>query len=266
MRSLLPDGPAWRLPANSNIRAVFRGCASAFDNVAERAASTYKDLLPQSTRYLASFNRQLGIDAQAQTEQQQRDILEYEWRNLSSNLSAHNLQQTLRAHGFDVYVHEAFDPSTPMTAGAQVSPLYRNPREHVRSTYTTRIYDSGAGEERMQAGEPAAQAGFILEAEGYPLGNIVYETQPVLRVLAGESLAQAGEFTAQAGEYSDLSRSLADTVIPDGQQYWPYFIYIGAKDFGSLASVSSSRKKEFERLCIQRKPAHCWAAMLIKYT
>ncbi len=265
VRSLLPDGPAWRLPARSNIRAVFKGCVSEFDRVAERAANTYTDLLPQKTRHLDTFNKQLGIDTQALDEQQKRDTLAHEWQNLSSNLSAHNLQRTLRAHGFDVYVHEAFDPATPMTAGTQVVPQYRDPRLHVRSTYTTRIYNSGAGEAHMQAGEPAAQAGFILEADGYPLANIAFETKPVLSCVAGDPSMQAGELKAQAGEYSALERKRVNPTLPDDPKYWPYFIYIGGANFGELANISSLRRRELERICLQRKPAHCWLAMLVKY-
>ena len=126
------------------------------------------------------------------------------------------------------------------------------------------VYYVEAGEPLAQAGEPLAQAGQAITPVGFPLVNKVTKVLTA-GVEAGEPLAQAGEPLAQAGEIFGYRFRPRTYDLPTDPALWPYFLYIGGEKFGTTASVDTTRRAEFERLCLKICPLQLWLGMLVTY-
>lgn len=99
-----------------------------------------------------------------------------------------------------------------------------------------------------------------------PLLLLADDSQDVVYyVEAGEPLAQAGEPLAQAGEIFGYRFRPRTYDLPTDPALWPYFLYIGGEKFGTTASVDTTRRAEFERLCLKICPLQLWLGMLVTY-
>lgn len=111
LQHLLPDALAWRLTATSKtLRKFFEGLAAAPADLRTFVDSTYDDLLPAKTRELPTWQRQFGLLALG-TDAEQRAQLASAWQ-AQGGQSPRYLQDVVRAAGFDVYIHEWWEPGT----------------------------------------------------------------------------------------------------------------------------------------------------------
>lgn len=60
--------------------------------------------------------------------------------------------------------------------------------------------------------------------------------------------------------------SAAPPPIPADPSKWPFFLYIGGKEFPETAEIPESRKAEFQRLVQKLKPTQQWIVVLVDYT
>lgn len=229
LSNLLPRGRAWKLWPGSMIRAFLRGLVDGLIKPArEQFDRVYLDLFPQTTRELDRWERQWGLRPGSLTEQERRDRLEAQWKALGGQ-SPRYLQDTLRGAGFDVYVHEWWEPgSNPPTA--------RDPLDVVsggagyflvnKLTRSLRVYSSVAGARQMVAGNRRAVAGVL----------VAFVVEPVQY------------------EFPDTAASRA------------YVLYIGGETYPNAAQVPASRRDEFEELVLKTCPAQQWLALLVEYT
>lgn len=178
--------------------------------------------------------------------------------------------------GTDVYVQAAYFGKSEESPATLISPL-PNPKYTPPPNLTPRnplllladdsqdvVYYVEAGEPLAQAGEPLAQAGQAITPVGFPLVNKVTKVLTA-GVEAGEPLAQAGEPLAQAGEIFGYRFRPRTYDLPTDPALWPYFLYIGGEKFGTTASVDTTRRAEFERLCLKICPLQLWLGMLVTY-
>lgn len=262
---LLPDGRAWRTTVDKRLRQFFQGLTVVPDDVKESADSVWLDLLPESTDKLAEWERQFGLSGNVVIEADRRLRLSATWRSLVGGQSPRYLQDTLRASGFDVYVHEWWEPGTPPTPGSFGNPTPRNPLKWIRREFTGVSLLVECGEPNAACGEAFADAGNSLEPRGYPLVNKIFKSVPDLLTLCGEAEAQAGEQVAECGYYLDFIEVQQEYIVPNDPTKWPYFLYIGGETFGTLAQVDPKRKDEFETLCLKICPAQQWLGILVEY-
>lgn len=144
LTELLPDGTAWRAVAKKGLRRLLEGLAEAPAAFRDYADATFADRFPATTRDLAGWERQFGL-LPAGDESARRLQLAAAWR-AQGGQSPRYLQDVLRTAGFDVYVHEWWQPGTsPRVA--------RDPR-----SYTTRprFGSTQCGQPWAQCGEPSA--------------------------------------------------------------------------------------------------------------
>lgn len=108
LRHLLPDSVAWRVIKDRLLRQYLKGVSSAGTDAVSFVDDVSDDLYPQTTRELAEWQTQFGLEAIG-TEQEQRDYLEYVWGRTRSQ-SPKALQDALHAAGFTgAYVYDWFD-------------------------------------------------------------------------------------------------------------------------------------------------------------
>lgn len=224
LQHLLPDGLAWRTTIiGKALRKFLDGLSTSFESARDYIDLVYTDRLPTSTRALDEWEAQFGLTA-ASTDAARRLALASAW-SAQGGQSPRYLQDTVRAAGFDVYLHEWWVPPNvdPRTA--------RDPR-----TYTTQplIGTVQCGEPLAQCGEPTALCNrFLANEPGYLVNrNLTNEAPP---------------------------------PVPDDPATWPYFLYWGGETFPNPAVIPASRRAEFEQLILRICPAHLWLVTLVEY-
>lgn len=263
-KHLLPRARAWRLTVDKKLRQFFAGLSSVGESVKIFMDEIGLDVFPQDTRELSNWETQFGLPSTGLTEQQRRDRLAAAWKALGGQ-SPKYIQDTLRANGFDVYVHEWWEPGTEPAPGVKECVTPRSPLSYLRREYTNVDILVECGEALAQCGETFAEAGNSLEPRGYPLVNKILRTVPDLLPLCGEVSAQCGEVSAQCGNYVTFRDDRQEYIVPRDPTKWPYFLYVGAETFGNIAQVDPKRRDEFERLCLKICPAQQWLGILVEY-
>lgn len=222
---LLPTGKAWRLTPGKQLRQFFEGLAEPLADAREFIDANYLDLFPTTTRLLAQWEQQFGLTPSADASEDDRRLaLASAWQ-AQGGQSPSYLQTSLRAAGFDVYVHEWWEPPN------EAPRVVRNPRDY---TDDPTFGDTQCGDTDALCGEPGAQCNRFLANEPGYLVN------------------------------SDLTR-VAPPLIPNDAAGWPFFAYVGGETFGDVADVAAERRQEFETLVLKLFPAHIWIVTLVEY-
>ncbi len=263
-KHLLPRGRAWRITIDKKLRQFFAGLSNTGDSVKSFLDEIWEDISPATTRQIPEWEQQFGLPSTGLTTQQRRDRIDAAWKALGGQ-DPDYIQATLRANGFDVYVHEWWEPGTEPGPGVQACATARNPLMWLRREFTRVDILVECGEALAQCGEVFAQAGNSLEPGGYPLVNKILRTSPDLLPLCGEAAAECGEPTALCGNYVGFRSDQQPYIVPRDPTKWPYFLYIGGETFGELAQVDPKRRDEFERLCLKICPAQQWLGILVEY-
>lgn len=261
---LLPNARAWRTTADKQLRQFFEGLSDTGSAVKLFFDLIWSDIDPEATRELAQWEAQWGLRDTGLTEQARRDRLAATWKALGGQ-DPRYIQDTLQANGFDVYVHEWWEPGTEPGVGTKQCVTPRNPTPYLRREFTGAVLLVECGEPTAECGEPTAECGESAQPLGYPLVNKVIKTSPDLVTTCGEAVAECGEAVAECGNYFQFRQELQDYVVPSDPTKWPYFLYIGGEVFGNQATVPVTRRDEFEALCLKICPAQQWLGVLVTY-
>ena len=255
-KHLLPNAKAWRLTTNKRLRQFFDGLSGLGSDTRSFIDLVWLDILPADTRQISEWEVEFGLPNTLTDEQERRDRLDAAWKARGGQ-SPRYIQDTLQAAGFDVYVHEWWQ--LPVVG----SPVVRNPLTYLNDGAQPVQYKAVAGATKAICANPVAICGASFQPTGYPLVNKI--TLPrVGRIVSGSTAAICANPLAVA---SNLITSYAPKqyFIPNDSTKWPYFFYIGAETFPNHATVPSSRKNEFETLCLKIGPTHQWIGVLVDY-
>lgn len=263
-RHLLPNARAWRMVVDKRLRSFFEGLAGSGGLVKSFMDRVYLDLFPQDTRELSAWEQQFALPNTGLDEQQRRDRLAAAWRAVGGQ-DPDYLQDSLRARGFDVYIHEWWQPGTEPSIGEQAAATPRNPLLWLRREFNDKTFSIQCGEAVAQAGEPEAMCGNSFTPRGYPLVNKVVETIPDVQPLCASPISECGEPAALCGNFVGYRQARKTYIVPDDPEKWPYFLYIGGANFGDVAQVPPSRREEFEDLCLKLCPAQQWLGIIVEY-
>ena len=264
-KHLLPNARAWRITVDKKLRQFFEGLSGVGSDAKTFFDGVWLDIFPETTRELDAWEQQFGLRDTGITEQERRDRLDATWKALGGQ-DPRYIQDTLQANGFDVYVHEWWEPGTEPAPGVKQCVTPRNPLMWIRREYTGVTLLVECGEAVAACGEAFAEAGNSLQPTGYPLVNKIFQTEPDFLTLCGESVAEAGEPLASCGNFLEFKETLRNYIVPNDPAKWPYFLYIGGETFGTLAQVDPKRRDEFEALCLKICPAQQWLGILVEYT
>lgn len=253
-KALLPRSRAWSLIRDKNLRRFFDGLTVVTTDSRAHLDSVYADIDPATTTRLSDWERQFGLLSYSLTEQQRRDRIDNQWK-FTGGQSPGYIQDTLQSAGFDVYVHEWWEPGTN-------PPVARDPSSFLRDDITTR-FDMFDGGDDAQDNDDNAQDGGTTDNPGYPLVNklTIVESSGIGD---GSANMQDGNGDAQDGGLT-ISFVQREYPIPTDSDLWPYFLYIGGETFPETATVLESRREEFEDLCLKICPLEQWLGILVRY-
>jgi len=262
---LLPTGKAWRIVIEKQLREFFEGLSGIGQDGRDFLDNIFRDIDPQTTRELPQWEQQFALRDTGLTDQERRDRLEGSWSALGGQDPAY-LQATLQAAGFDVFVHEWWEPIGGRPAGgsvdSDVTPVARNPFTYLDddpSGNTFLMFDGGAD---AQDGDTVSQDGGKSAPQGYSLVNKIVTTS---FIADGAADMQDGDPKAQDGGIDNLFARKIYQMPADVTKY-PFFLYIGGETFPNQAGVPNSRRDEFEDLCLKICPTEQWLGILVTYS
>lgn len=248
------------------ITKFFRGLANVNNDIKQCADLAWLDIFPATTTKLAEWFEQFGLkDNGILSEEQKREKLAGAWQATGS-LSPRYLQDLLQGQGFDLYVHEWWEPGTEPPVGINACVAPRSPLVYLQQGDGGVTSGVECGEAAAACGEAFAECGNTFAGPGYPLVNKITRTEPDFIVECGEAEAECGEAFAECGSYLDFREVQQNYIIPDDPDKWPYFVYIGAQTFPGLAIIDGTRRDEVEELLLKYCPAHMWIGVLVSYT
>ncbi len=260
---LVPRANAWILSKGKQLTEFFQGLTGVVTDTKLYIDLIWLDIFPQTTRELDAWEDQWALPSTGLTEQERRDRLDGVWK-AKGGQDPRYIQDTLQNAGFDVYVHEWWVPSLEPPVGVKECVPPRNPNNFL--TNGQQAYRAACGEPIMQCGEPLAQCGERYNyATGYPLVNKISQFTKAFVAACGEPIMQCGEPLAQCGQFETAVYAQREYTIPSDPSKWPYFLYIGGETFPDLAVLPSSRREEFEDLCLKICPAHVWIGVMVTY-
>jgi hypothetical protein len=236
---LVPRGLAFRLaPVGKALRKLFEGLVPSFERERDFADDVYLDLFPSTTRELAEWEAQYGLEpAATDNEATRRAALAAEWAATGGQSPAY-IEGVLQAAGFDVYVHEWWSSGPPYVA--------RNPHDYTEAPL---IGDYQCTDD---ADDPP-----LCSELGDDFNGDAYDQPQCSDVLANDP-----HYIVNL----DLSRRAPPPIpLTNDEGLWHFFLYVGGETFPDLAVVPVERKASFERLIQKLKPAQQWVVTLITY-
>ena len=265
-KHLLPSGRAWRLTVDTQLRQLFEGLAGVASDVRTFFDDAYGDLCPQETEGLEAWERQFALPSTGLTEQERRDRLAATWQ-AAGGQDPRYIEDTLRAAGFDVYVHEWWEP-TVRSGGGSVNgddvPTARNPFTYLWDGVDGRNFKAACGHDLAYCGGDSAFCNSQDQPAGYVLVNKLFETVLSPYGCGHDDVYCGGVFAAASAGSS--TRRVKQYVIPSDPTKYPYFLYIGGQTFPGMAPVPNSRQDEFEDLCLKLCPTEQWLGILANYS
>lgn len=264
LQHLLPNSRAWRITARKTLRRFFEGLTGVGEDARDQVDGVWSNLFPQSTVELDQFEEQFALSNTLTDLQERRDRLDARWKAFGGQDPKY-IQDTLQAAGFDVYVHEWWVPGSEPPLGVKAAATARAPLLYLYGGTTPIPYFSEDGAPDMQDGDVAvAMDGASADPTGYVLVNKLLVPTTVVRGDGSEAMAD-GDPLALDGSYRTTYDKKVYTISPDAATY-PYFLYIGGETFPDKASVSVSRRNEFETLCLKICPIQLWLGILVEYS
>lgn len=266
LQHLLPRGRAWVTTIDKQLRQFIEGLSNAAEDIRGYFMDRYEDWDPQLTDFLSEWERQFNLPNSQLSEQGRRDRLDAAWKAVGGQ-SPRYIQDTLQQAGFDVYVHEWWEPVPGRpgggSVGGDVTPVARNPFDYLWDGSSPRQF-IGCGHNEAYCDGDLMYANAQNDPPGYPLVNkVVTSTQATIGCGSNEMFCGGNQ--AAAG-VTTVSYGLKQYVMPADPDTYPYYLYIGGETFPELATVPLSRKDEFEDLCLKICPAQQWLGILVSYT
>ena len=234
-KHLLPTGRAWTITVEKSLRKFFEALAPETEKPRGYYDNIYSDLFPDTTQNLALWETQFGLFNNRLSEAQRRARLVAAWRDIGGQSPSY-IQGQLQANGFNVFIHEWWEPGTEPAVNTVGTPTVRNPLSVLNPQYLLNIPMVDCGEELAACGEEFAECGNFVGGVGYPLVNkFVYDSD------------------------------IIGYTVPSDSTKWPYFMYVGGPNFGDIAEVPAARRFEFEALLLKIRPAHLWIGVIVRY-
>lgn len=243
-------------------RKLLQGLSSVGDDAREAIDDAFVNLDPDQTELLSQWEAQFGLQDVQITEATRRERLLAAWQHTGGQSPGY-IQERLQAYGFDVYVHEAFEPRSDGRSGGSINgdetAVYRDPRDYLTGGASYSSVDGGEGAYDGNGMQDGALSG----SGGYPLVNIITTPQDNNVADGMASMQDGGVVSADGSTYTAYVDK--EYTVPDDSQYFPHFLYIGGEVFPALAEVSADRQREFEDLCLRICPTEKWLGILVNY-
>lgn len=247
---ILPRSRAFSLTINKKLRQFFEGL-NFVEDFRDEADEQFDNIDPQKTNNLERWEEQFYLRNYNLTEQERRDRLQAAWL-MTGGQSPSYLQSVLRARGFDVFVHDWWQPDEQenyLGMGSNVS--------FMGDQFSFMAANFGV---YPAPWDPNA----VLIPPYYPLVNKISQ-QSLATISMGGSLITMGDNFSFMGSTIETVASL-DYPLPSDPVRWRHFIYVAGETMPNPAFVSPERKNELEELILSIFPAAKWVGMIVEYT
>jgi len=229
-KHLLPRSRSLKFTqTNKVLRHFFEGLADFCSTIKDNFDLIYLDLFPATTRRLDEWEDQFNLPPSVYLESERRTRLDAAWK-ATGGQSVGYIQSVLRSSGFDVYVHESFEPGTTNI---------RNPNPVLQGGGVSVVYESRTDVDEIRSGSVppnvGARVGNFSGIKGFVLTNITGDP------------------------------TVIPPAIPADSTLWPFFIYIGGATYPEIATIPPARKDEFLTLCLKICPTHLWIGILVQF-
>jgi hypothetical protein len=234
----LPTGRAWNGPV---MTASFDGVGYEFNTAEENATdiASIENILFNDK--LTAWQNVLGLTPVGTLTEQNNDVV----RKLrdTGGLRAQDIEDSLQAAGFSVYVHT----------------------NHFAGTADQFLMGGSA----QMGGAAYMTAPKIYGVDPRPYLNSYSD------FMMGRSASFMGSAYMQATRQSDIV--VNSILASDDEQYrsviaaansqieWQYILFIGGQTFGTSADVDTDRESEFRRLILELKPLGMMVILLVNY-
>jgi hypothetical protein len=162
IRHLLPSGRAWRATIDKPLRRFFAGLGNSLQAFRANFDAVAEDLYPATTRILSEYEEQFGLYPSTLETQERRDRIDAAWKARGGQ-SPRYIRDTLQAAGFDVFVHDWWQPGTTTA---------RNPFEVLSDSSTASGFNVVSDGTIAVTNNPNAVTGAAGGPTGYLLVNL----------------------------------------------------------------------------------------------
>ena len=266
--------------SDTSLRAFFEGLAGLPEDARTFFDDRLDDAFPPTTSQLDLFEDQFGLSAAGLTDTERRDRLASAWLAVGGQ-SPRYLQDSVRASGFDIYIHQWWE--TPVSG----APVARDPNEFLADSDEAIVLwacedastsEALCGEDGSNLTPPFDHPVECGAAEDSPLGYALVNkirTVDTVTLGCGDSelaCSDRGVSEDPGGNFAYCAQVLSidfgkiKYLIPSDPDRWRYFLYFGAQLFPNHARVSANRKDEFEDLLLKLCPGQQWLGILVDYT
>jgi hypothetical protein len=172
IRHLLPNGRAWRATIDKPLRRFLEGLGNSLQSFRVNFDAVAEDLYPATTRILTEYEEQFGLYPSYLSTQERRDRIDAAWKARGGQ-SPRYLQDTLRAAGFNVFVHDWWETGTTTA---------RNPFEVLSDSTTALGFNVVSDGTIAFTNNPNAITGGAGGPNGYLLVNLPTNTDYLIPV------------------------------------------------------------------------------------
>lgn len=280
-KHLLPSGIAWSITVDKMLRRFIDGLTELPADVKTYLDAVFLDLIPSTTTKVSRWLVQFNIVASG-NEAQDRQTLDGAWR-LNEYQSPKQIQDTIQAAGFDIYIHEWWE--LPVVG----SPIAKNPFLYLASLEEATISLAGApqmlsggsgavsgglgfvvapysltscDEPIMLCDEPEALCDNSIIPVGYPLVNKT--GLPAVNTIPGPTPSVITACDADF-MFCDEPDAECDNFQNLNVNSSSYILYFAGEVFPDVVEVDIARKDELETLLLKICPTEQWLGLLIKY-
>jgi hypothetical protein len=143
--------------ADSSLRSIFDGVSPVFERAREFSDTAYLDLFASTTRELTEWESEYGVYPRLGVGEPERRTVITGRKAATGGQSPAYMQATLRAAGFDVYIHECWESTSPFVP--------RDPRDYTDAPF---IGTHRCGAPGSRCGAPTARCNrFLTNQPGY---------------------------------------------------------------------------------------------------
>jgi uncharacterized protein YmfQ (DUF2313 family) len=175
IRHLLPNGRAWRATLDKPLRRFFAGLGDSLIDFRANFDAVAEDLYPATTRILSEYEEQFGLYPSTLSTQERRDRIDAAWKARGGQ-SPRYIQDTLQAAGFNVFVHNWWQPGTTNA---------RDPFDVLGDSTTTSGFNVVSDGTIAFTNNPNAVTGAANAPNGYLLVNLPTSTEYLIPTNSG---------------------------------------------------------------------------------
>jgi hypothetical protein len=253
--ALMPEGAAWNVMSDGDLDNLLNAIADNQQQAYDRLSKLAKLRDPAETELLSDLEREYGILSNENLSEAQRRLALAGIKYAKPGFGADDLQQKLRAAGFEnlfVYQNDpTIDPDLFMT--------------------TTPMCCVGGDNAYIE--EPTALIGYITPGGGELIVRKIFpQVRPLYLSQVGGDFAYVAEPRMVVGYYLESEEIHTVFEDPGDPDRWRFIFYVGGEvsdwtnpPIYERAQIPMALKPLLISLILKYKPIHTWCLLVVDY-